>query len=1064
MAGSTTVLDHAGSMPPTNGQNFVPFHGGPAARGGGGGGGEPGEPGGTGKRRALAHIVDVVSVTVDLDPHAPIEKVLQTAETYFKQAESANTFGRPDLALKDFIRTNIIVTDVIKKNKTWPALQSDHKAQWERYQRLVRKVNAKHPEYEKIKAAIKADNVKSGVQPTTIRLATASDSIEPPRPRPDIFLADSSANDGGIKTNGAVANGDVKNGETRENSATHRQPPPPPPHRSKPVVHPKPQALHGNALQTAGAGGQSSKMSNDLLQRFANLRSPSASPGQDPRIRTQPIPSSQMQVTQDSAVSQRPSALLAGASTDMPRLPDAIYNPARGTVSSEAAELPSSAPRAMFTRTNSAASVPGPPKITKATQSDEYFVTAQTFDSTASRRKRTKPNIPEGALITVEDLNMFMRDDDVLILLIDIRSREEFDEGHIFTQNIVCVEGEVLTRENISAEQIEDSMVIASAAEQRLFYTRHDFDLVVFYDQETERIFTVSDNPQKKAVRGLYNALTLYDFKEGPKPKLKLLRGGLNAWTDVFGQQSLKQGSSAAMNSQLHLPPRKPVAKIPFLNRRPAWVRPIQDPEEARRWEQSVHDIINMSPIRTTEDFLRRFPAISPTQESMVSPATGHARQSHEEILFSSLPGPPAVPPPTVPRRSYSGLAEDKNAADMLSSRKASLISGAGHRRYRTGLENPGVHCFANSSLQAIFATPGFSRDLVKECWNDRYQIPGKENERFKNPQLLIKFIGALCRWLDEGTKEYMSAGTLMEYIKSIHGRTPDGKQKPDRDVFGGSSQQDASEFMFFIMDVIDDETNTRRNRKRDFRKEYKRGDGTIVQNALHFWQTHSQSSDSIIDRYFRGLDVFITRCRSPSCQEEIRNFQVSDWYIARFDAEVQDTDLETLLSNGQEWENMPDLRCEKCNSLGRSRVHKFARLPDRLVICISRFKGAPGSKAASKNNAKVRFPIRNLDLTPYMADPDPNMLQTQDHHFAGRMMYDCYAVTIHKGREMSSGHYYSFVQDDQSKDPTDWFCVNDTHVARVKIDSGLSADMTEKMYKDDNASAYMVFYKRQGT
>ena len=93
-------------------------------------------------------------------------------------------------------------------------------------------------------------------------------------------------------------------------------------------------------------------------------------------------------------------------------------------------------------------------------------------------------------------------------------------------------------------------------------------------------------------------------------------------------------------------------------------------------------------------------------------------------------------------------------------------------------------------------------------------------------------------------------------------------------------------------------------------------------------------------------------------------------------------------------------------------------------------------------------------------------MATTEDRHFAGRMKYDCYAVTVHVGTGINGGHYYAYVQDDSSPDPTDWFRCNDENVDRVKIGAGpgVSGDMTEQMYQSGNASAYMIFYRRQGT
>ncbi|KAK0708186.1 hypothetical protein B0H67DRAFT_494840 [Lasiosphaeris hirsuta] len=1009
-----------------------------------------GRPGGArGGKRPLPHIEDIVSVTVDVDAFAPIEKVLQIAETYLKQAESAKTFGRPDIALKDYIRTNIVVLDVIKKNKGWVSLQNDNKTQYERYQRLLRQVLNLSSEFDKIKADIKVDNARSGVQATAHRPTSSGERLE-------------GRTQDGVSPGQKTVNGTV---ETKQNGLPLRSAPAPPPPRSRPAVHPKPQGLHGKALP-AVAGTPQSTAPEDLAQRFARLRANNAAgPAQDPRIRTQQIGPPKL-----SADIPRPAAPLAGAVAGMPKVPAAIYNPARGTVSSEAAELPSSAPRAMFTRTNSTQPVPAASRNVKPApiSSEEYFVPTQTFGSPAGPPKRATPAIPEGDTISAQDLMQCMKagTKDVSILLIDIRSRDLFDEGHIMSQATICLDPEVLTRKDISANEIADSMVLAPTEEQLLFEKRHNFDLVVFYDQQSLHITGQLDTPEQQAIFGLHNALIHYDFPGvvAKKIKPKLLEGGLEAWTSLVGNAGLQTSSTSPTN----LKAGSNTLARSFLNRRQTYItRPIQDAAEAKKWEETIADMGAISPIRTTEDFLRRIPAPSGTQESMASPMKGwqdnpfKSRLSQDESLYSSLPAPPTRPPPTLPRRSYSGLADPDSNAAMLAKRTSVQLGAGHHRQHRTGLRNPGVFCFANSSLQAMFAAPGFSREIYSKEWAERYKNPPrKPDERAGNPQLLIRILANLFEWLNNGTVDALEAKTLMSYVHHVHSKYTDGNHKPESEIFGGPCQQDAQEFYSFVMDIIHDETNMLRDRKPSKEeKPYTPKDGTIIQNAIDHWRDYSSASASIIDKYFRGLEMFISRCNNPSCRQEIRLFQPCDVWILNLAGASDPTDLEKLLTKHQAAENFPELLCETCNRPGRTRRTRFARLPDRLAFCLNRFHGT----ATSKIHTKVRFPIRDLDLTRYCAEPDPDMSTTDDPHFAGRMRYDCYAVTVHSGHGINGGHYYTYVQDDQSRDPTDWWKCNDEKVNRVKIGLG-PGDATEELYQNQGASAYMVYYRRQGT
>lgn len=730
MAGSTTLLDQGGSAAP-------------GALGGG-------HDGAKVPKRPLPHIDDIASVTVNLEEQAPIEKILVAAENCMRQAEFAKNFGRPDLAFQDYLRTNIILLDIIPRNMGWPSLQAGNKAQYERYHRLLRQVKAAHGDFDAIKSQIKADNARSGVQPTVRRPASAGEVTNR-----------RSANGGAItgKENGVSA--------TMENGAPARPPPSPP--KTKPVVHPKPQNLHGKALQR-GAGTSSASKAQDLAQRFANLRPATAKPQQDPRIRTVPIIPPKPSGAQKPVEGQSPSLPTHEALAGMPQLPAAIYNPPRGTISNEAAELPSSAPRAMFTRTSSTASLSTARNI-KSPPPDGPTSPVQTNGITNSPAKRTRLSVPDGETISVEDLLRFMRagTKDISILLIDIRNREEFDDGHIMSQATICLEPEVVSRPDISANQIADSMVLAPAAEQLLFEKRHEFDLVVFYDQDSERIAANPQTTKAKAVHSLFNALTQYDFLGAPGKTSgpKLLRGGLDAWTSLIGNASLQSSSTASVKRTS----ATPMARS-FLNPRQKYItRPIQDAEEARRWEDTIADVGAISPIRTTEDFLRRFPPISEHRESMISPVSPppsrpqspfQYRLSHEENLYTSLPPPPACPPPALPRRSYSGLAEAEDSSVTLAKRSSVKPSLDQVRKFRTGLHNPGVFCFANSSLQAMFATPGFAREIWGGDWKAAYKVPMKPDEQLENPQLLIKCLANLFHWLNQGAFPSLKAKTFM--------------------------------------------------------------------------------------------------------------------------------------------------------------------------------------------------------------------------------------------------------------------------------------------------------------
>ena len=54
------------------------------------------------------------------------------------------------------------------------------------------------------------------------------------------------------------------------------------------------------------------------------------------------------------------------------------------------------------------------------------------------------------------------------VLLIDVRSREEFDSGHIFSRSVMCIEPSTL-QDGYSAEQLQDRLVLSPDDEQAMY-------------------------------------------------------------------------------------------------------------------------------------------------------------------------------------------------------------------------------------------------------------------------------------------------------------------------------------------------------------------------------------------------------------------------------------------------------------------------------------------------------------------------------------------------------------------------------------------------------------------
>lgn len=375
------------------------------------------------------------------------------------------------------------------------------------------------------------------------------------------------------------------------------------------------------------------------------------------------------------------------------------------------------------------------------------------------------------------------------ILLIDVRPRDEFENGHILAHATICIEPSVLLRENISATEIAESNVLAPSQEQDHFDQRDQFEVVVLYDQNSESIPSRPTTEAGTALMSLQRALRHFNYGRELQNPPKLLKGGLDAWTEFMGPQAVRSTSTtnqtlkpaAEANSGQGEP-----ARSSWAARRPSKhvVKPL-NPEEVKQWQETLakEDMdASQSPnfVRSTEDFLRRFPPVTVEQESMTSPESTSSRPSSPSTAprrerresaprYNDLPSPPTRPAPAVPRPSYSGLGqrydaaafaaqEGPSAALRLKKPPGSSADGA----HFTGLHNPGSWCYANSTLQVLRLTPGIGDELTRFKVENNWEVPTNVRTGIKSPQLMMHMVANLFQWMFVGCFEAMRASTLM--------------------------------------------------------------------------------------------------------------------------------------------------------------------------------------------------------------------------------------------------------------------------------------------------------------
>ncbi|KAI1758167.1 hypothetical protein F4782DRAFT_536793 [Xylaria castorea] len=984
-------------------------------------------------KASFRHIDDIVSVNVDLDPHTPLRKVIEVGDKHMQQAITYKTFGRFDLALQEYIKAFTIAVDKVPKHKEYPSLRSDRGDLNRSYQTLKAKITNNGVAYDGIKEIIKEDNLRSGICPEKPVTKSPQNLLDLPSVPSNLPLQQS-ANNHDARPGTSIPNGQ----SVRSNSQIHDG------HdsgrKTKPIVHPKPQALHGNSVRPA-----SDNPSPDLVARFAKLRDPL-----EFRNNSSPPPPAKPTGPRAMPLPYRLPLSVHSSLPAMPKVPDAIYSPARGTVTSEAANLPSSTPRGMFSRTNSVVSMSGTSTRNSMenvlkTVNGEQFVAAHTYGDTQASPTRNL-HIPGGDLITVKELLRCMGDAsanaNIKVLLIDVRDRQLFDEGHIMSQSTICLDPTILSRQNISASEIVDSMILAPASEKLAFEQRDEVDLVVFYDQDSESLpQRITSIIQEAIIFNLRQALIHYSFPKQLAHTPKLLVGGIAAWVDEMGQQSLQTSKTELILRN---------ATSTSASTRQRLRNRMLKPEEVNTFEAMIgrDETGDFDYAKTRDDFMRRYPSLREPESMISNEQDGSSIQSTgsrgEEFLKDMTPVPPIRPKPSVARTRYSGL-ESADEHSPPSGLAMTATASVNAQVEFTGLVNPGNWCYANASIQALLSSAEFMREFLDPQWPTKYRPKEKQGDPAYN-QLMCRIVGNLFQWLSQRSFTNMKASTLMHYLRTIHTGYQTSTGGTIR--FGDSHQHDSDELITFIFGQLEAETNIKLTKNLLPPLDTTQAVGFL---ANHWGNRHRQT---IVSKYWYSVELHTFTCNN--CKT--KNFVAAD--AERYQVPVpQDHNNGTLdeLIKERFEEEQVDSTCDKCKSRGKLLQRQVARLPPLLRVGLLRTDQTSSVKLSNH----LKFPLNNLRFENYVLEPNEREQiakllggDTADG-FDCPPSYDLFAVVAHVGQTLHSGHYVCYVRNGDNS----WSKLDDTYISR-RIHHTQALKAFHKC--ENNFTPVQLYYRRR--
>jgi len=785
----------------------------------------------------------------------------------------------------------------------------------------------------------------------------------------------------------------------------------------------------------------------------------------------------------------------------MPKPPSPTYSPARNMQTPSGVNPPRSTARSTVgtsVRKSSLASSVS----SRAPGGDDssYFPRPNGDADDTSSRRRGSVGLPrEGRSINAQMLFDYVRLYDVL--LVDIRDRRQFDDGHIDHQTIMCLEP-VTIRPRMSAGDIQNALILSPDIEQALFDRRNRFQMIVYYDQSTKTTAFLSwteVSESQMPLKIFYDAVVDFNYERPLQRPPLLLEGGIDAWEDLLGRQALKTSdTSATKAAKATRPNRKPVpipSQIPELTvqrKRRGTFNPI-GAEEARKWEEQARaesiPLALMTPseeealeeedepitpfYRTQEDFLRRYPAVELEPESMVQalPVSAYAAppvpRPTPPLPSYPAPGAPSVmpsipsrPPPAAPRVSYSG-AHERAVVPYSANQRVSQLRPYVHpkdmpqniRLSRTGLINFGVTCYMNATIQCLNATLPLTSLIRDESYLRWTQLDNWKGSK----GLLPKHYANLVQNLWKGDVAACRPTTFRNFCARLN------------ETWGKDEQQDAKEFYDFVIDFLHEDMNVAwRNAPPHVlspEEEARRERMHPAYASLIEWARWSKRDLSPISNLFAGQHA--SRLKCMACGTTSTTYETFYSLSIEVPRSGQGHIYSCLESYCQEEKMLKGWKCPTCKKERDATKQIFiTRAPKHLVVHFKRFEAV--GRDARKIRTPIEFPLHGLDISQHMqAPPTPDDTETtvratgdptiRDRALDDSMLppfkYDAYGVIRHIGASVSRGHYIANVKDPGRNT---WRRFDDERYTDFDPDILPGPDRLQ------NDQAYILFYERR--
>ncbi|XP_006809873.1 ubiquitin carboxyl-terminal hydrolase 2a isoform X1 [Neolamprologus brichardi] len=329
------------------------------------------------------------------------------------------------------------------------------------------------------------------------------------------------------------------------------------------------------------------------------------------------------------------------------------------------------------------------------------------------------------------------------------------------------------------------------------------------------------------------------------------------------------------------------------------------------------------------------------------------------------------------------------------------------------GLKNLGNTCFMNSILQCLSNT----QSLRDYCLHNSHRRDLNNTSR-TNTALMEEFAKLLQTMWTSSSSEAVSPSEFKTQIQRYAPR------------FVGYNQQDAQEFLRFLLDGLHNEVNRVTVRPRGTVEDFDHLPDE--EKGKKMWSKYLEREDSkIVDLFVGQLKSSLTCSHCGFCSTVFDPFWDLSLPIAKKGyGEVSLMDCMRLFTKEDVLDGDEKPTCYRCKARRRcTKKFTIQKFPKILVLHLKRFSEA---RRTSKLSTFVNFPMKDLDLREFASENSINAV------------YNLYAVSNHSGTTMG-GHYTAYCRNPSSGE---WYTFNDSRVTPMSSSQVRSSD------------AYVLFYE----